>query len=278
MLVRTVCSRRWRIDRHAPCSAAPPAPRRLHGGADTGRAFPPPPGTDRAAPAARDRHTPRRLVQVVPDDVVVELPGAEARAAPRHRGRPSGRPARPQTSPRQQLHSRRRLLQPGGPSASSRPADARRRRVPARRRGWKNCAAVCSWRPGCCPAPRAGGSARGARSSARDVALVAVRQEQREAGRLVPLRSAGDHELVDHDLGAVDEVAELCLPQDERVEAATVSVLEAERRELRVASCRPRTTRSRPGGSGSASPSLPSRARAARGGDGRTSRAPCPDR
>ena len=66
------------------------------------------------------------------------------------------------------------------------------------------------------------------------VALVAVRQQQRQARRLPPLRAAGDEELVDHDLGAVDEVAELRLPEDERVRRGDrVAVLEPERRVLR---------------------------------------------
>ena len=33
-------------------------------------------------------------------------------------------------------------------------------------------------------------------------------------GRVTPLRAARDEKLVDHDLGAVDEVAELRLPED----------------------------------------------------------------
>ena len=66
------------------------------------------------------------------------------------------------------------------------------------------------------------------------VALVAVRQQQRQPRRLAPLRAAGDEELVDHDLGAVDEVAELGLPEHERVgRGDRVAVLEPERRVLR---------------------------------------------
>ena len=52
------------------------------------------------------------------------------------------------------------------------------------------------------------------------VPLVAVRQQQRQARRLLPLRAARDDELVDHDLRAVDEVAELRLPEDEHPGAA----------------------------------------------------------
>jgi FkbM family methyltransferase len=44
-----------------------------------------------------------------------------------------------------------------------------------------------------------------------------LRQQHHEAGHAKPLRLAGRDELVDHDLGAVDEVAELRLPEHERV-------------------------------------------------------------
>src|SRR5690348_9031258 len=49
------------------------------------------------------------------------------------------------------------------------------------------------------------------------VALVAVRQEERESGRFPPLRKPGGDELVDDDLRSVDEVAELGLPEDEHL-------------------------------------------------------------
>jgi hypothetical protein len=61
------------------------------------------------------------------------------------------------------------------------------------------------------------------------VALVPVGQEEREARGLLPLRAARDDELVDHDLRAVDEIAELRLPDDERVRRRDrVAVLEAD--------------------------------------------------
>ena len=53
----------------------------------------------------------------------------------------------------------------------------------------------------------------------RTGALVAVGQEEREAGKPEPLVLGGDDELVDDDLRAVGEVAELGLPQDERLRA-----------------------------------------------------------
>ena len=66
------------------------------------------------------------------------------------------------------------------------------------------------------------------------VALVAVRQEERQARRLPPLREPGGDELVDDDLRAVDEVAELRLPEDERLgRRRRVAVLEADARVLR---------------------------------------------
>src|SRR6476620_5370955 len=67
----------------------------------------------------------------------------------------------------------------------------------------------------------------------RPVALVAVREEQGEARGLLPLRAARDDELVDDDLRSVDAVAELGLPEDERLRRRhRVAVLEAERRVL----------------------------------------------
>ena len=66
------------------------------------------------------------------------------------------------------------------------------------------------------------------------VPLVAVRQQEREPRRLAPLREAGGDELVDDDLRAVDEVAELRLPQHERLgRGRRVAVLEADARVLR---------------------------------------------
>ncbi len=50
----------------------------------------------------------------------------------------------------------------------------------------------------------------------RALAFVAVRQQQRDAGQQAPLGFAGGDELVDDDLRAVGEVAELRFPQHER--------------------------------------------------------------
>jgi hypothetical protein len=61
------------------------------------------------------------------------------------------------------------------------------------------------------------------------LALVAVRQEQGEAAGALPLRLTGGDELVDDDLGAVGEVAELRLPDAEHVGVVErVAVVEAE--------------------------------------------------
>ena len=66
------------------------------------------------------------------------------------------------------------------------------------------------------------------------LALVAVRQQQHHVGELAPLGLAGADELVDDRLRAVDEVAELGLPQHQCVRVADrVAVLEAHRGELR---------------------------------------------
>src|SRR5712692_7928843 len=65
----------------------------------------------------------------------------------------------------------------------------------------------------------------------RTLALVAVRQEHREAAEPPPFRLARGDELVDHDLRAVGEVAELRFPDDELVRLrGRVAVLEAEHR------------------------------------------------
>ena len=81
------------------------------------------------------------------------------------------------------------------------------------------------------------------------LALVAVGQQQHEPVALAPLVLGGDDVLVDDDLGAVDEVAELRLPQHERsVVGVGVAVLESERGVLATAaSRRPRTAPLAPG-------------------------------
>src|SRR5437588_3094000 len=66
------------------------------------------------------------------------------------------------------------------------------------------------------------------------IAFVAVRKQERQPRELAPLGEAGGDELVDDDLGAVDEVAELRLPADERLRSRDrIAVLEADRRVLR---------------------------------------------
>src|SRR5258708_22235805 len=67
----------------------------------------------------------------------------------------------------------------------------------------------------------------------RPLALVAVRQQQRQPRARAPLRLARGDELVDDDLRAVDEVAELRLPEHQRVRrGGAVAVLETDRRGL----------------------------------------------
>ena len=77
----------------------------------------------------------------------------------------------------------------------------------------------------------------------RALPLVAVGQQHDEARGLPPLVLGGDEELVDDDLRAVHEVAELRLPHHERVLVHDrVAVLEARgRRTPTAASRRPRT-------------------------------------
>ena len=60
-------------------------------------------------------------------------------------------------------------------------------------------------------------------------ALVPVGKQQREPRGLAPLGETGDEELVDHHLRSIHEVAELRLPQHQRLgRLRAVSVLEAE--------------------------------------------------
>ena len=61
-----------------------------------------------------------------------------------------------------------------------------------------------------------------------------MRQQQGEPLHLAPLRLAGDDEAVDDHLAGVAEVAELRLPEDQRVRlGGRVAVLEAEAGGLR---------------------------------------------
>ena len=65
------------------------------------------------------------------------------------------------------------------------------------------------------------------------LALVPVGQQHRERRALPPFVFGRDEKIVDDDLGAVDEVAELRLPRDEGVGRFDgVAVLKAERGEL----------------------------------------------
>ena len=67
----------------------------------------------------------------------------------------------------------------------------------------------------------------------RSLALVAVRQQQHETRHAQPLALARADELVDDDLRAVGEVAELRFPQDERIGLGQrVAVLEAQHTRL----------------------------------------------
>ena len=110
------------------------------------------------------------------------------------------------------------------------------------------------------------------------LALVAVGQQQDQAGLLAPLVLGGHQEVVDDDLGAVPEVAELGLPGHQIVDGLDrVAVLEAHAGVLgqqRVADGEPAALRGRPAAR------TPPRwcGRPARRGAGRTSPAGCPGR
>src|SRR5207253_8767878 len=67
----------------------------------------------------------------------------------------------------------------------------------------------------------------------RALPFIRVRQEENEAARTVPLRFTRCEELIDDDLGAVDEVAELGFPDHEAGGVVErVAELEAENRGL----------------------------------------------
>ena len=76
------------------------------------------------------------------------------------------------------------------------------------------------------------------------LALVAVREQQHEAARALPLRFRRRDELVDDDLRAIGEVAELRLPQAEQVgviqRVAVVETEHARLAEQRVVDANPR--------------------------------------
>ena len=104
-----------------------------------------------------------------------------------------------------------------------------------RRSRWKYCAGVVRFATRMLPsAASCRKRSRRAGGVLRARALVAVREQQRQARRLAPLRQRRDDELVDDDLGRVDEVAELRLPEHERLRRLhRVAVLEAEAGDLR---------------------------------------------
>ncbi len=104
-----------------------------------------------------------------------------------------------------------------------------------RRMRWKYCAAVVGFARRMLPSAASWmkRSMRALECSGPEP-FVAVRQEQREPGRLAPLRLPGDQELVDDHLCRVGEVAELRLPQDQALgRSRRVAVLEAEAGDLR---------------------------------------------
>ena len=91
----------------------------------------------------------------------------------------------------------------------------------------------------------------------RPLAFVAVRQEQHEAAVLAPLLLGRGDELIDDDLRAVHEVAELRFPQHERAGIGDgVAVLESEDAVFaEAASRRRRSSRPRCGSVAVCSPS-----------------------
>ena len=89
-----------------------------------------------------------------------------------------------------------------------------------RRRRWKYCAAVVALQT-CMLSSAAAVRNRSMRADecSGPWPSIPVRQQQDEPVALAPLVLGGDEVLVDDHLGAVDEVAELGLPQHEGVSA-----------------------------------------------------------
>ena len=100
-----------------------------------------------------------------------------------------------------------------------------------RRSRWKYCAAVVALHTWMLSSAHELQEALDARRRVlRALALEAVRQQQHQTVRLAPLVFGRDDVLVDDDLRAVDEVAELRFPHHQRlVVGVGVAVLEAER-------------------------------------------------
>src|SRR5262249_2917592 len=153
---------------------------------------------------------------LVPDDVVVDLPLAEDEPLDAVVGRRGVVEHGPELAARKLLERRSGLLQPQEPLRRHDDERAGRRieRLPPQemevlggRRAVRDPEVFL--RRELEEALEAGTGVLG------PVALVAVRQQQRQAGGLLPLRQAGSDELVDDDLRAVDEVAELRLPENE---------------------------------------------------------------
>ena len=108
-------------------------------------------------------------------------------------------------------------------------------RSACRRSRWKYCAAVEGWQICILSMRRQLQIPLDARARVlRPLPLIAMRQQHHQAREQVPLRLARRDELVDDDLRAVGEVAELRLPQHQRLRiVARVAVLEAQHRGLR---------------------------------------------
>ena len=86
-----------------------------------------------------------------------------------------------------------------------------------RRSTWKYCAGVLAFTTCMLFSAHSVQEALDARAGMLGtLAFVAVRQQQHQAAGLAPLGFGAGDELVDHDLRAVGEVAELRLPQHQR--------------------------------------------------------------
>ena len=206
----------WRIARHGPMFEAPPVPRRSRAGS--------------GSPDELGRRVDRERIELlepphrdaaflgaclVTDDVVVDL--ARAKDETTDLVVLNGRVVEDRTERalRQILQRRRRVLEPQEPL---RRQDNERTRCGRERLPAQQVEVLRRRRTVRDPDVRLCGElekALSTRSSARGRCLVPAGAAA-SAVTSAPLRETAGDELVDHDLGAVDEVPELRLPQHER--------------------------------------------------------------
>ena len=188
---------------------------------------------------AADRDIGRRGAPLAADQIDIHLAAAQHEAPDRAR-RGCARPRSSMTDrkrPSLELERRRRDRRMA--QQALRRQDEQRQRIVSssaawRRSRWKYCAAVRAVDEAQVDVGRGLQEALGARARMiGPLAFVAVRQQEHERRHQSPLGAAGGDELVEHHLGAVDEVAVLRFPDHQAPGVLhVVAELEADRRVL----------------------------------------------